>query len=432
MSNLPKLIVSRQNLFAGGQAPACWQRDFSRIVRKQDGLNRACSWVAAAVKSRPLRLQTQPLWGNCLAELVNVPFREPIEAQQDEPTRRKTRTQTPNFARKPVIVPAAEHKPSKQAQELTEVLANPPKVKRDFLQQLAKAAVQTQSTRNRSARKTSSAKRLLDTSAAKLDSTTAVSIPNPADKKSTQAWRKSITRKAGQRLTQPDMFNKPGKSSVPDRNAAAFSTSKITKLTQGDKQLSAMTASEFVSAAEQGKRPLSDISEEAWQQPIKGQSVSTNLLKSLTTRGVDNETRREAPQQTRPANRLFAEEQQLPSSGQIIQTEPEKRPPTLPDIESQHSPTLGHTPAFAAWDALKNRSDPRSNEPHVAPPQMATTLPPLRGQQRPSTPEPPLATAVTRQSAHREAAAIPEDLDMLAAKIKQILDEESRRFGIDV
>jgi hypothetical protein len=37
-----------------------------------------------------------------------------------------------------------------------------------------------------------------------------------------------------------------------------------------------------------------------------------------------------------------------------------------------------------------------------------------------------------RKSARREEEAAGEDLDELARKLKQILDEESRRHGIDV
>jgi hypothetical protein len=43
----------------------------------------------------------------------------------------------------------------------------------------------------------------------------------------------------------------------------------------------------------------------------------------------------------------------------------------------------------------------------------------------------PLPSAAGQPGAQPEVA-LPEDLDVLAAKIKQILDEEARRHGIDV
>jgi hypothetical protein len=42
-----------------------------------------------------------------------------------------------------------------------------------------------------------------------------------------------------------------------------------------------------------------------------------------------------------------------------------------------------------------------------------------------------VATAVVRQDAAQEAAAAA-DLNVLAANLKRILDEEARRHGIDV
>jgi len=44
----------------------------------------------------------------------------------------------------------------------------------------------------------------------------------------------------------------------------------------------------------------------------------------------------------------------------------------------------------------------------------------------------PIATLIARESAKRETATTPEDLDDLARKLTQILEEESRRHGIDV
>jgi hypothetical protein len=48
-------------------------------------------------------------------------------------------------------------------------------------------------------------------------------------------------------------------------------------------------------------------------------------------------------------------------------------------------------------------------------------------------PAPPVATTTARQGARQEEATAADDNhDVLAAKIKRILDEEARRHGIDV
>ena len=71
--------------------------------------------------------------------------------------------------------------------------------------------------------------------------------------------------------------------------------------------------------------------------------------------------------------------------------------------------------------------------PRFAPPQLAEVMPRLRPLPKPgSVSLSPIAASAAERSARREAEATPEDLDALARKLKQILDEESRRHGIDV
>lgn len=67
----------------------------------------------------------------------------------------------------------------------------------------------------------------------------------------------------------------------------------------------------------------------------------------------------------------------------------------------------------------------------LAPPALATHLPPLIPPPRVGMPAAAVASAKARQGAHDEATA-DEDLEVLAAKIERILDEDARRHGIDV
>jgi len=67
-----------------------------------------------------------------------------------------------------------------------------------------------------------------------------------------------------------------------------------------------------------------------------------------------------------------------------------------------------------------------------APPQMADTLPPLRPPVGQGSVAMPVAAAASRRSARREEAAVVDDLDELAVKLRRILEEESRRHGIDI
>ena len=73
----------------------------------------------------------------------------------------------------------------------------------------------------------------------------------------------------------------------------------------------------------------------------------------------------------------------------------------------------------------------RWRDERIAPPATRPTLPPLLPSQTVGLPTPPVAATIARQGAWVEASA-EDDLDVLAAQIKRILDEEARRHGIDV
>jgi hypothetical protein len=71
--------------------------------------------------------------------------------------------------------------------------------------------------------------------------------------------------------------------------------------------------------------------------------------------------------------------------------------------------------------------------PLLAPPLAAETPPTLLPSQEVFDAPTPYASAAARQAARRdEANLIEEDLDVLAVKIKRILDDEARRHGIQV
>lgn len=63
---------------------------------------------------------------------------------------------------------------------------------------------------------------------------------------------------------------------------------------------------------------------------------------------------------------------------------------------------------------------------------LAPELPPMLPPSDIGVPILPLAASSAQHGARGEAVAIEDDLDALAAKIKLILDEQARRYGIDV
>lgn len=66
------------------------------------------------------------------------------------------------------------------------------------------------------------------------------------------------------------------------------------------------------------------------------------------------------------------------------------------------------------------------------PPTVTPPLPPLLSPQSAGAPSLPEAAVTARLAAREKESVATDDLDVLATKIKQILDEEARRHGIDV
>jgi hypothetical protein len=68
----------------------------------------------------------------------------------------------------------------------------------------------------------------------------------------------------------------------------------------------------------------------------------------------------------------------------------------------------------------------------VSPPSITSSLPPLLPAASPGSPVLPMAAAISRNGAWRGEVDAEKDLNLLAAQMKRILDEEARRHGIDV
>jgi len=84
------------------------------------------------------------------------------------------------------------------------------------------------------------------------------------------------------------------------------------------------------------------------------------------------------------------------------------------------------------WTEFRD-SDGSSPESNLAPATLTPSLPPLLPAASPGSPALPMAAAASRYSAWRGEVDAPEkDLNLLAAQMKRILDEEARRHGIDV
>jgi hypothetical protein len=83
-------------------------------------------------------------------------------------------------------------------------------------------------------------------------------------------------------------------------------------------------------------------------------------------------------------------------------------------------------------EAELKTSAPPVEQPEVDPPQVAPDFPQLAPLQRSVASLLPLGPAAGQKAESRLEAVTEEDMRELSAKIKRILDEEARRYGIDV
>jgi hypothetical protein len=158
-----------------------------------------------------------------------------------------------------------------------------------------------------------------------------------------------------------------------------------------------------------------------WSLPLNGQTADLELLTRIaqnhnfgdvtTAHSVSNKTSK------KPSS-------ELPSTSKIDKNQIRQAP-----TPAQHKTEFIAPINTKVLNKTNNYVELLTQNP---PPAIMPTLPPLVPQQL-VLPGQSVASAIIRQEATQEEADTREDdLNVLAAKIKRILDEEARRYGIDV
>jgi hypothetical protein len=424
MSQLPRLAVPEVTaLFVHGRSPACWQRQINRSASEQIALARACHWVDKVARQPSPRLQPDPLLGGCLAELVAAvpppaepgPVERPRSPQAAGPAEGITR-RTPKKRPPLPPLPARQDAPP---------MPRPAQAHPDLLRQWAE--------------------------------TTAVPHPHPHQPTGRQRTPPS-NAPAAQRPQLPHSPMPPG----GEQSAQAWADYLIGRTR---KQMALAETAVASPASKSNIRQTSDEQrlekpatnlEKQWQRPLSGKPAPPALLTHLQT-GPTLAANGSAP--PKPARSPGTAPPQ-PGQESAATASPPGAPaprPTSPDLWPLAPQPGGPVEAMAArsgegkrpfspMDSLPKTAVGESAPPHpddtddgwlpaprFAPPQITEVLPRLRPLPRPGlTSQFPIAAATAQGSAHREAESTPEELSDLARKLKQILDEESRRHGIDV
>ena len=120
-------------------------------------------------------------------------------------------------------------------------------------------------------------------------------------------------------------------------------------------------------------------------------------------------------------------------NGSKLRTEEASRSSGRPFGEALPQMQQAVSQPFGGVDQISDIDGKLQMPSRIAPPRAALSLPDLLPSQITEMPSLPVASASARLGAKLEADAVVDDnQDVLAAKIKRILDEEARRHGIDV
>ncbi len=423
----PRLCPPRPRVvFAGGRAPACWRQQVRPTAAAPAALARLCGWMAAMAQETGPKLRSEPLLGTCLAEMVGD---GPAEAPSAVET-------TASGGGKPR---PAEPGASRQAQTATPPLAH-----------------ETGKRRPATAPVTGERRQPLPGG----------SFPGVGSRRATPELLARLAgrgAKAGPRTSEvkrPPLARSKGQAATAAGQSAA-GQEWAGRLAERVRQraLAGLPAGEPRDANERGHFPApaerpSDLPAQ-WREPLDGQRVPAGWL--AATQASTPATRPPAAPTGQPRARATS------NDAPPLSSPSGHRPILHPPQRGRRSPAgrrddptgaarglsrpvpaggdsdgwVGPGPDVDGASHRNGRLEADNGEVvsvvnRFAPPQMADTLPPLRPPVGQGSVAMPVAAAASRRSARREEAAVVDDLDELAVKLRRILEEESRRHGIDI
>lgn len=462
--------VCRTDLLRGGKAPAYWKRDLSRQTTRLSTVLRTCAWLKELAEVQP-SVFAQPIFGSCLGEITSGSIAR-SDLKKTETSRAGARSNPlvsgsrrtewkgarstsasilpstpamdsfrsgPNNSESsqlsdqtsirgnngdqqniddfsPLLPPAATSNLS-QSRVATNSLSHlPPQADRSLLERFAGTPIDVFSEKDHSSDQASPVLR---------------NVPGSSPSSSPllpvlghQDWRHLIAYRAGKRwlrnwpsatrsvATVPAFFNEPLQRSTPTRNfspllVGQWSTSLIGQRVPPEvlSYLVKELGSDDARRASEIKPARIDTERNGKFSPVRsefsGQSPSAE-------QGNWNHSQQNFA--AKHFERFLPDREQRSLTQDLDQSFPSRpeQPVTTDELEWQSSSKY-------------------------APPAMAPSLPPLHTARAPDATPMHVASATARQGASRaEAVAQEQDLSLLAAQMKRILDDEARRHGVDV
>ena len=436
----PRLCPPRPRVvFAGGRAPACWRQQVRPTAAAPAALARLCGWMAEMAQETGPKLRPKPLLGTCLAEMVGDGATEAPAAAETTAGGDKPRPAEPGAGRRAQkAAPPLDHETGKRRPSAAPAAGEQ--------RQPLPGSPPPDNARKSPAGGSfpgAGSRRATPELLARLAGRGAKAGP-----RTLEAKRPPLARPKGQPVAAP-----VGRPAAGQEWAGRLAARVRQRALAGSPAGAPQGANERELWPAPAERPA-DLPTQ-WREPLDGPRVPAGWL--ATGHASAPATRPPAAPAGQP-RAGGAGNDAPPSSG------PGNRRPTVyPPQRGRRSPA-GHRDDPTGAERGLSRPIPAGGDsdswvgpgPDVdgashrngrleadngevvsvvnrfAPPQMADTLPPLRPPVGQGSVAMPVAAAASRRSARREEAAGVDDLDELAGKLRRILEEESRRHGIDI
>jgi len=384
---------------AGGRAPVWWSRQLARETARLADLARSGAWLGRFGTLWPTLLD-QPLWGKSLG-LLTAETASPPDVVEPEPDARRAPPR-PQLVERPagrltprVDLPVGRAAPGPAAG----VASSPPTA---LPHQAGRALLE------------------------RLSGPALPPAPPDAERVRPQPQGEALTpavRDAADRLGQ-DLAQRPGQ--IPRASAVEGGG-----LPAGTKQPGGYARPELPgTVADRGvPQPA------AWSTRLDGPTAPPELLVWLAG-GRDQaavaEQRGSQATQAETGEALRGENIESLARADLDGSRPFPSPVIPPSRAADVFARLREAASESGAGTMVPIEGVTPAATEIAPPALAERLPPLTLPPKQGAPGLAVAAAMAWAGAQAEAGVPDDDLDVLAAKIKRILDEEARRYGIDV
>ncbi len=435
-----------------GRAPVQWARDLSSLTQRLAMMRRACGWVGELAAARP-QLCAQPLLGRCLTELTGEELRPPsVVAGRPlggpkrfaEPGPKSKGNPQDAAARAPCPPPFA---PGPPPSGRVSAPAREPKLRLPNTRSIAG--------RPQPAHQSGVARGLQPQAAGSLLRRLAGPPDDAPGGGDVSLEAIQVSRRSPHVPAPPSFGERAERRNWRDLMARRAAESLLLGWT-GTARATSSESSDWE------RQFLSLALTEQWLTRLGGTEAPADTLAQLadTARsrgpGPGRETERAEPRSQiipRPSpipSEFSGRPEAATSRGQAFAG------PPLPNFAPRHlenigppeppwgfkrddAPAPGQTadttfpPAADSWRPTHSREDVWLSPTNIAPPTLTPSLPPLRPPRASEAAALPVAAATARQGAgQEEVIAQEQDLSLLEAQLKRILDDEARRHGIDV